>query len=59
MRLLTRLASVALIAVVFAIARQMASAQTGLRTLRVLFLPILLPVLFLVYTEFAVELGAI
>jgi alpha-1,2-glucosyltransferase len=51
MRLLTLLGSVALIAVVFAIARRTAPAQAGLRTLQVLFLPILSPVLFLVYTD--------
>ena len=52
-RLVTLLGSVA-----FAVAWQTAPGQTGLRTLQVLFLPILFPMLFLVYGKFVVEVGA-
>jgi len=51
LRLLVLLPSVALIALASAVARRTAPAHPGLRTLQVLFLPILFPLLFLVYTD--------
>jgi alpha-1,2-glucosyltransferase len=51
LRLLTLLASAGAIAVVREIARTVSPQDADLRTLQVLFLPILFPMLFLVYTD--------
>jgi alpha-1,2-glucosyltransferase len=51
LRLLTLLPSLALVALAFAVTRRTSPGHPGLRTLQVLFLPILFPLHFLVYTD--------